>query len=282
MVFAGIALLVVSVVLLLVRRAQQGKLFQIAATETSTARELTDLAEHVGHELGETGSFVQVAEVKGLVKCDGPLTSEIAKQPCVYYASSVSREYEETYWETDSETKQQVQRTRRGSENVAGNSQRVPFWVEDGTGRVLVDPEGAEIESVKVVDRFERGDVHQGGGSVSIGDFRIALGGASFGLGAGTRTIGYRLRENILPLDRRVYVLGKATDSPGQLTIQASHENGGRFIISLKTEEELLRSTASAVRWLLIGTFASAVAGAALILADLLYYAATIACGGQP
>ena len=262
----GIVLILVGVALLFVRQSQQGKLRQIVGVETSTAKGLIGLAQSVRQDLeklGQTGEgFHQIVEVKGAIRADSPLTSEIAKQPCVYYDASVIREYEETYWETNSQTNQRVQRTRRSSETVSHDSQSTSFWIEDSSGRIKVNPEGADLDSVQVVDRFEPAEAAQGG-VLSFGGFRFDLAGFSLG-GPGTRTLGYRFKERIIPLDRPAYVLGEVVDDGAELVIQKPREGGRRFIISLKSEEELVRSTGSTVQWLLWGAVGCGVVGVAL------------------
>ncbi len=262
MAIVGGLLIVLCVVLLLFRRSQQGKLLEIRSTETLTAKELIEAAKYVTERMGEAGSFNRIAEIKGFVRCDQPITSELAQQPCVYYDMTVTREYEEDYWQTDSQSKRQVRRTRRASEPVAHNSQRIPFWVEDSTGRIKVNPEGADVDGVQVVDRFEQ-PRPSGGLVLSFGGFSMDLGG--FG---GARTLGYRMRESVLPLDRKVYVLGEVRDSSGELAVERPREKK-RFLISLKSEEELVKSAQSAVQWLTVGAAASGIAGVVLIVVDL-------------
>ncbi|MCL5046058.1 MAG: E3 ubiquitin ligase family protein, partial [Actinobacteria bacterium] len=234
-------------------------------SRTPHQQELSKALEYVAERLGERGSFKQTTEVKGIVKCDSPLHSEIAREPCVYYSMTVTREYEESYWETNSQTKQQVRRTRRGSETVSNNSQRIPFYVEDATGSTRVNPEGAEIGPIQVVDKFESST----GGVITLGGFSIDVGSLVGQMLSDARTLGYRFRESILPLGRQIYILGEAADSSGTLQIQKP-SGKGKFIISLKSEEELIKSTKSAIQWLLVGSIVSGVAGVGLSLAGLL------------
>ncbi|MBI4318194.1 MAG: E3 ubiquitin ligase family protein [Chloroflexi bacterium] len=266
MIIAGIGglFVIVGVVLALVRRSQQAKLQAIASTETSTVQELSSLASSVNNELqsiGQAGGtgFRQMAELKGVIRSDSPLTSEVANQPCVYYKMEVRREYEESQYDSEKGRHE----TRRTSETLSNNSQHVPFWLEDATGRILVQPAGAQIDAQKVVDRFEPAQAI--GGTISFGAFSLAIGGG----GAG-RTLGYRFEESILPLDRAVYLLGEASTSSGSLAIQKPLDKGKRFIISVKSEEELMRSTGSAVMWLLAGAIGSGVVGVALVAAGML------------
>ena len=122
--------------------------------ETSTAAELRSMAQTVAGEIG-AGSFNQMVEVKGVIRCEQPLQSELTRAPCVHYQMKVTREYEETHWETDANNNR-VRRDRRGSETVAENTRSCTFEVEDSTGRVSVDPTGAKMISERVCDRFER------------------------------------------------------------------------------------------------------------------------------
>ena len=263
----GVVLLIVAAALVLVRRSQQAKLRDITGTETTSVRELAELAQYVSQEMDGVHAFSRMVEVKGTIKCDQPLISEIARQPCVYYAMKVTREFEETYWDTDSRSHNRVRRTRRGSDTVASNSQRVEFFVEDASGRLRVDPTGADIDAVKVVDKYEPAEQQAGGPTLTFGGLSLNLGGML--TASGSHTLGYRSSESILPLDRRVYVLGEASDASGELKIQASREKGKRFIISLRSEEELVRSAESTIRWLFYSAVACGVLGVLAIVAGL-------------
>jgi len=72
MIYVGIVLLILCVVLLLIRRSQQGKLSEITSVETSTARQLAEGARYVAERMGEAGNFNKITEVKGAIKCDSP------------------------------------------------------------------------------------------------------------------------------------------------------------------------------------------------------------------
>ena len=182
----------------------------------------------------------------------------------MYYDARVWREYEEARHRS----RHQSSRTRRGSERGSSNSQRVPFWVEDAVGRILVDPTGAEIEPVQMADRFESAET-TGGGSLKIGSFSITISGLPVGRDSGRRALGYRFRERALPIGRRVYVLGEASDASGQLTIQKPSRKG-RFLISLRSKEELVKSATTRARLLIVSGTGSGGAGALVVVLSLL------------
>jgi hypothetical protein len=260
----GVVLVLVAVGLFLGGASQKKKLGLMQGTQTSSAAELQSLAASVAKDIG-AGSFAEVAELKGTIRCDQPLRSELSDTPCVHYSMRVAREYEETYWDTDSKGNR-VQRHRRGSEAVSQNTRSCPFEVEDATGRLTVDPTGAAITGEKVLDRFEAGEPRSS--SLSIGRFRLDLG--SIVLGSGRRTVGYKYEESVVPLGRPIYVLGEASDSTGKLTVRKPTKKGGAFIVSLKSEEELQRAARGTSTGLTIGAGVLAAAGVVVALLDLL------------
>jgi len=260
----GIALIGLAVGLFIGRKKQEEKLYQIKATETLTAAALSQEATDVAEGMGEKGSYNKLTEVKGVIRCDQPLTSELAQAQCVNYSMSVTRKWEEKYWEKDSNGNQ-VQKTRQGSDVVASNERSVPFYVQDATGKMKINPEGAEMIREKSYSQFVPGDPR--GPSVQIGKFKFDFG--SVVIGSGRRTVGYSYEESIIPLNKDIYVLGEATDSGGELKIQKPSEKGKRFIISVKSEEELKRSISGAITGLLVGSIISVVAGVALIVLNI-------------
>jgi uncharacterized membrane protein len=263
MLIIGIVLIVLGVVLFFIRRSQQARLLDIRYTKTTTAKDLTDLAKSVSEGVGKAGAFRQIAELKGIILSETPLISEIAKVPCVSYRATVTREYEEVYSETNPETKQVERKTRRASETISNNTRMVNFLIKDATGIVLVNPKGAAMDHETVVDRFEPSSAG-GTGTITFGGFRFSI-PATASTGG---TLGYRFHEESLPVGRTIYVLGEASDSSGQLMIQKPAEQG-RFIISLKSEEELVKAASSSIQWTLYGAVVCGVAGVVLIILGL-------------
>jgi hypothetical protein len=208
----GIAVWVVAGVMLHFRRKTLKKTELMGSVETSAARDIASKAP---------GTLV---EVKGTLRCEEPLKSEMAEQTCAYYISQVIREYEETDRDAGGDLE-----TRRRSEVVASNERFAPFVVEDETGAVGVRGEGAEVDALEVTNRFERDT----GGAGSI-----TLGGLTVNLGGGPRTIGYRYVESVLPIDSPVYVLG-AVQEDREIGAPAEEGEKSKFLISYRSEEQL-------------------------------------------
>lgn len=242
-------------------RSQGEKLFQIKAVQTYLTSDLIQEAKDVEEGLGEKGSFNKLAEVKGKVFCDNPLTSELTRRRCVHYSMSITRKWEETYWDTDSEGRR-VQKTRQGSDTVAHNERSVHFSVQDSAGKIKINPEGAEIISEKVYSDFKTGEL--GGSKITIGSFSITL--PSVTAVSGRRTIGYEYEESIISVGREIYILGEAADSSGVIQIQKPSDKKSKFIISIKSEEELKRGIQGSMTAMLIGGIIAEIAGVLLLV----------------
>lgn len=257
-VFGGI-LIAAGVVLTIIRSSQASKLSQMKELETSRAGDLVALAADVASEIGG-GAFTQIAELKGRSFVESPLKSELAGTDCVYYRMSVNREYEETYWENDDKGNR-VRRTRRGSDLVAHNERSVPFYIDDGSGRVLVRPEGASFVAEKAFSRFEPGE--PAGGRLAMGALSLVISGAI----GGRMTLGYRYEEDLIPVGCELYVLGEAADEGGELAMRKPADKKRRFIISVKSEEELTKRARTTIIVLTVIAAVCAVGGIGLLIA---------------
>lgn len=224
----GILLLLAAAICLWVWRGRRARLTAIGATETYTASLLSDIHRQVVMAVG-ADALAQRCEVAGAVEVDAPLLGKVSGKMCVAYSFTVNREYEEPVTETDSQGRTQT-RVQRGSESLESGDVRAPFYVRDDTGRVLVDPAGAEIDWQPTADVFEQ--AHDPGL-------------------ARRRTLGIRRTEKALLVGERVYVLGHVVDRGGQPAI-ARGPAGDRMIISRKSERQLIIETERSARNLLI------------------------------
>lgn len=254
MIFIPVGLAAIAVLFYFLGRGQGKKALDMQAIETSTSADLARLAADIAAEIG-AGSLNQPAEIKGATECQSPLTAEMSGTDCIWYRSTVTREYEESYTEKDTNGNTR-NATRRGSEILSSNERRLPFMVRDSTGAIEVDPEGATMDGEQVLSRFEQGERSAG---INIGGFSISLGA----LASGRRTIGYKLEEWAIPTGRNIYVLGEARDDGGRLRIGKPGTKDGRFLISLKSEEQLVKAAKTGSK--VLGVL-SAVSGVAAVV----------------
>jgi hypothetical protein len=232
---------------------QRSKLNVMKHTETRSAKDLVDTARAVAADIGG-GAFAELTEVKGIVRCQAPLTSEIAKIPCVYYHMTITRQYEERYHERDQQGRM-VTRTRQGSDEVASNTRRTLFQIEDETGCITIDSTDGQLTTEKVHSRFEPGSQLDAAYSMMTG--------------AASRTLGYTYEKWAIPVGHRLYVLGEATDTSGELRVQRPTDKGQHFLVSTKTEEALTTRATTIIRVLQVCVVVALLAGLGLIICDM-------------
>lgn len=272
MAIAGIIFIIAGAVLGWVQNRQQNRCRQLKLARACQIADLEATATAVSKEIGG-GDWRDYVWLWGTVKATTPLTSEFKAVPCVCYTSTVVREYEETVREKDSDGKVTTS-TQRGSETISEHNQRIPFDLVDTSGQVRVNPEGAKIEPVEVLDEFRPGN--PAGGMLSFGPFSLALGNES--IGGPRRTLGYRYRETVLPLDRPLLVVGMASDSPrlaleghrtGTIGIEKPAQDDQPYIITLKSHEAITKSVDQSAKiafWSMVGCFG---VGVVLLLAAI-------------
>ena len=249
MIVGGVLLLAVAAGLGVWHRMLTMRLRAMAGAETVSCADLAELREAAAQAAGQ-GAFSHVCEVVGAVQAGehGPLTAEVSRAECVWHRHVVRRRYRQRTRTADGT------RTETRTETVAELTSSQPFVVRDSSGAVLVDPAGARFDRVEqVVDRFERA---RGGGGLDVSVFGISLSG-------GDGTVGYEYEEWVLRPGQRVYVLGVASDRTGVLTMRKPA--AGPYIVSTRSEEELVGSARTQRTLAVTGAALAAVAGLVLL-----------------
>ncbi|MGB5975144.1 MAG: E3 ubiquitin ligase family protein [Nodosilinea sp.] len=272
MAIAGIVFMIAGAVLWWVQNRQRQRCNQIKLARQTQAADLKATAAAVAAEIGG-GSWRDYVWLWGTPQLSTPLISEFKQVACISHTSTVVREYEETVREKDS-SGSVTTRTQRGSETISEYSQRVPFNLTDNSGQVWVDPEGAKIELVEVLNDFRPGA--PAGGMLSYGPFSLALGSDA---GGARRTLGYRYREWVLPLDRPVLVVGTASDGQRQaagsdrtstVVIEKPAQADQPYIVTTKSHEAVAKSVDQSSRTALGAMVACLAVGILLLLAAVL------------
>ena len=126
-----------------------------------------------------------------------PLAAEFSGQPCAYYKAEIERE--EVYYERDSQGRDQ-RRTR--TTTVYSETKYGQCLIEDATGRVGIDFDGADVEAVQAVNEpcAAPGQAQMGG----------IVGGVLSAFANSNST--HRRKESILAPDIAVFVLGEVQE----------------------------------------------------------------------
>lgn len=204
------------------------------ATGTSGARDIAGKAP---------GTLI---ELKGALAADALLTAEFSGRPCVYYRSLVEREVERVTAGSDGKRE-----TRREYETVTSVEKHAPCRLEDATGSVIVDFEGAKVEAVRVHQRYE---------SAGLGSLVGTL------LNASGTTLGHRYTEWIIEAGVPVYLLGSVT---AERSVGADPAKKNPFVISHKSEEERKKSLSRTRMWLMAGAILCAAAAIGFLVGSI-------------
>jgi hypothetical protein len=267
----GLVVAVIGVFLWKAKDRALEKVAQLKGAETKKVGDLQEIAQEIGGEIGG-GSFREVVEVRGDARCDSPLASELSNTPCLYYRFEVKQEYEEEYEEYNQQTQRHERRTRRSSRTVASNSRSCPFFLRDDTGEIEVLPDGAEIDTERTLSAFEPEQrLFAGSGtSLTYGGVTLSLGSSARSLpGSRSRVLGYRLEEHVLPMNRRLYILGEVNDGEGRLQLRKPEDKAKVFIISTKPKDAIIASAQSSAKMLWGGAIGCYVIGAALVIGGI-------------
>jgi len=259
----GIVLLGIGLVLFFVQRSQRARSLGIKSASAATIAELAQMADEIAAEIGR-GSWRDYVIIRGTITCDRPLISELKQEPCVYYTMTVRRDYEETVVRKDSDGRSRRE-VQRGSEIVASNKRSIPFQLQDATGTITVNPEGANIDSVNILNDF-RPD-QSSSQSLSYGNFSITVN--SLMTQGDRHTLGYRYSEAVLPVGRTVFVFAELSDEFGERVLQKPTQSNQPFLISFKAPNELATNADRAAKRAYYAMLICLVAGLVLGLVGL-------------
>lgn len=175
------------------------------------------------------GVFIGFVELQGILRCQNPVTSFLAELPCAFYRYSVQEEWRRVVVERDSKGNTRT-RTESGWSEVASGSRMTCFDLEDETGQIQIWPEGAEIEPASILSR-----------TCGRNDPMYYDKGPAGAISDSTHT--RRFTEEILPLDRLIFVVGQSRGRADRVEPEiAFHRDAPRFLISVRQEAQIISS----------------------------------------
>lgn len=274
LIIFGLILSAIGVALFVMSGRAGKRAVLMTGTETKRIGEVSSLVDEIRAELpgGDGSGFSEFAELKGEVACPSPIVGELSRQPGAIVETSVQRVIETRRETRDSDGDVTVSWVK-SHETLSSNRKESPWFLDDGTGQLRVSVQGAKLELEKVVDKFEPpGAVEPGAGQMTIGygGLSFSLGGALSSHTADRRTVGYKFEERLLPVGRRLYAMGEIADTSDGLVLRKPSDEDRPYLLSLKSEDELVASSLSSARWMGIGAAALGVGGIALVVIGLL------------
>ena len=258
MLIAGIILIVVGGLLVWNKKRIENKILNIKYFDRIDLKTAVENYNDIVKELG-AGNFSQMVKLSAKAESENPLTGEFSGDPCVYYESEVVHKYKVLEENKDSEgkiTRNWVTRTETVGDTTRGDE----FSLNDGSGKVDLNIQGADLTVNEVVDNFKPAT---GGNS-----FSFSFGGFTARNDSGYQTIGYSEIERNIGLGTSLFVIGEINDRNGRLMISKPADGDNPFIVSVKTEASMIKGLEGSAKMSLFGGIAAAVIGAGLIIAS--------------
>ena len=270
----GIIVIVLGVVLWILKGKKENKLAVINEFEQSTIKMIRENYDFIKGGYGK-GNFSNYVEVNGYASHGEPLIAEFSGIECVHYHSKVVEEFEEEQAYTDQNGKRRY-RWVRNSRVVQDIERKLDFDLDDETGLIFIELDGADFSKESVYSDYEQGenpDFSRKVKSGSSGFLDSLLSGLSSGgrKRNGTRILGYKYTEEAIPINSKLYVIGEANDRNGELTISAPKDKSKPYIISLKSEEQLVKAFQKKIQLFKLGAIACFVIGLGLVAFGALY-----------
>lgn len=221
--------------------------YWMAAAQTEKRDAMVDTPTTPAGQVDREGYF----EVKGEVGCDDPLDTPHSDTPSVAYLFQVINRYEETYQDRDGHT-----RTRIVEEVQHEERKQRTFWIQDASGRLLVNPEGAELDVDVIVSRAMDGAAP-------------AHMGPAPRLGTRRRLIERRRQVQGIELGQWLYAIGPVQADPQGAIMAGKDAEGRPFLLSFRSEEDQLKSFGFVHQILLAAAALAALMAAAGLALDL-------------
>ena len=238
---------------------QRGRLRKIQAIRSVTIEELHGLQQEVAKEIG-AGAYGEAVKLQADLVCEQPLIAPFSGERCIAYQNTIVEVFEELVTSTDSEGKT-TRSWQKRERSISSEERRCEFSLQQGSRRVAVDPDGADIDLIEIINRMEPGQFSPLGASAGIeGAAGVALqlastlinSNAGRGQDQSFRLIGYRRQESIFPASGSVFVVAEASDSGGLLRLRQPLKSG-LFLIRNKGEEGMLKSLRNSINLWTIG-----------------------------
>lgn len=223
-------------------RSQKQTLGEILLTQTSQVGELKERAMAVQAELG-AGYFNEYAELKGEIQCSSPLTTPFSQKSCVHYTADIRRKWEVERWVTASDGTE-VAEIEEKSETLYRETHGIPFYLSDTSGEISIQPDLGLNDKVSQTQTFrpEELDLSPEGihyqGHLLPWNNRVDF-------ETNQEILEYTLTESYFPAQGPVYALGVVKDTPEGLVLSKPDEKGQKYLVTSKTEEELIENKSS-------------------------------------
>lgn len=267
-IIIGIILIAVGFYLVFFQRTKHASdLLEIQAQETKTIPEVREALEAMADI---DPNYREMVELKGFAQASQPVNTPYSNRPVAFYTAQTVQVSEETEEYRDNEGNLRT-RTHKHEDKLADEESAAELLLKDNVGNeVVIETNGvsSKLDLQKSFDRFERDDPYRNGGYYD-NPYRRFHRYDIRPYGAGYRVLGYKQIENTFPVNAPLYALGEAYMINGRIYLGPPRDSKKAFIVTTKSEEELVKSKKSSQMFTLIGGAACILIGIITMIAGI-------------
>lgn len=231
----------------------QNSITEIKYMQTKTISELNDMFKQMD-ENGLGNEYREFVELKGTIVSDNLVTTPFSNRKVAYYNSKVAQvtEIKEQYRNSNGNIQT---RTTKHENTISNEKSSQEIFMKDNSSEEPVILElngtGCKLDIPKTFDRFENKN--------NLGNYGYFK---SFSWNTfGAETIGFKMTEETIDANQNLYVIGEAFRVGDTLHIGKPQDSKKPFIITTKSEEDLVNSSKQKAMFTLIGGIIAIVVG---------------------
>ncbi len=242
MIIIGLVLIGVGVYMLFQVKRSAGDALEIQAQGTKTIPEVKEILSAMADV---DPNYREMVEVKGFAQASQPVKAPYSGMQVAFYTAETVQVSETTEEYTDNDGNRRT-RTNKHNDKLSEEESGAQLLLKDNEGNeIVIETNGIanKLDLQKTLDRFERDDPFRGDRYYQNSHRRYRhydIAGPRGGYGY--QVLGYKQVENTIPLNAPLYALGEAYMSGGKIFIGPPRDKSKPFIITTKSEEQLLKS----------------------------------------
>lgn len=228
-----------------IRPKTKNNVTEIKYMQTKTIAELNDMFKQMDSN-GLGNDYREYVELKGTIKSDDLIDTPFSNRKVAYCESTLSQVTESREQYRDSNGHMQTRVTKH--ENTISNeksSQEISMNDNSSQEPVVleINGTGCKLDIPKTFDRFEP--------KGNLGNYRYfnSFSWSRFG----AETLGFKMTEKTINANQSLYVIGEAFRVGNQIHIGKPQDNKKPFIVTTKSEEDLVNKSTQNAMFALIG-----------------------------
>lgn len=241
-----------------IRPKTKDNVTEIKYMQTKTISELNDMFKQMD-ENGLGDNYREFVELKGTISADNLVETPFSNRKVAYCESIVSQvtESKEQYRDSNGNMRTRVNK----HENTISNeksSQDISIVDNSSNESVVleINASGCKLDIPKTFDRFEQ--------KGNLGNYRYFK---SFSLNRfGAETLGFKLIEKTINANQNIYAIGEAFKVGNKIHIGKPQDNKKPFIVTTKSEEDLINTSNKNAMIALIGGIIAIVIGVVMFI----------------